>query len=135
VYISNDPSLEGPLETSSMEASTLKVTFYETPLKPSLEDSPFQENMLIIGKIPISKIVLQAITQTPLFYPPPSITTYLVVSTLNFPNTLIIIQIWYLDQEYMILVPSLLPQLEVFPTQFMVQTPTLPIDNMGGGNP
>jgi hypothetical protein len=106
---------------------------YLNLLLKQLLHNPLQKHPPMTGQILVWKMVPQAITQIPFFYPPPKVSTYQVTTTLTLPNMVISIHVWYLDPPSMVLVPSLPPQLEDFPMQSMVQTPTPPTGHTVGG--
>jgi hypothetical protein len=78
------------------------------------------------GHIPVWKIVPQAITQIPFFYPPPGIQTFQVAATLTLSNMVLAIPVWYLHPPEMVPQPSLPPQTEGIPMTIPILTPTIP---------
>jgi hypothetical protein len=61
------------------------------------------------GHIPVWETVPQAITQIPLFYPPPGVQAFQVAATLTLPNMVLAILVWYLHSPEMVPQPSLPP--------------------------
>jgi hypothetical protein len=91
VEIPDAPPSGDSLSHSFTPSLTQEILPEEPPLGESVENQP------PVGQIPIWKIVPQAITQIPFFYPPLGVTTYQVVANLTLPNMVIAIPIWYLD--------------------------------------
>jgi hypothetical protein len=85
-------------------------------------------------KSPFWKIVPQAITQIPFFYPPPGVTTYQVVATLTLPNMVITIPVWYLEPPAMVPGLSLPPQPAVPLPRSVAHPSTHPTGHTVGGN-
>jgi hypothetical protein len=115
-------------DESSLEKQKLQPTteiFTPQPIPKTHTSEPSTDYPSMNGKIPICKMVPQSITQISFFYSPPGVTTYQVFVTLNFPNMVITIPLWYLEKQSMIPIPYIPPQLEVFPMQPMVQTPLI----------
>jgi hypothetical protein len=78
------------------------------------------------GHTPIWETVPQPLTQTPFFYPPPSIEAFQVATTLTLPNMVLAIPVWYLHPPEMVPRPSLPPQ-EGIPMTIPILTPTSPL--------
>jgi hypothetical protein len=116
-----------PLREASL-ISNIPLVAELPPHEPSVTSSnpPVHDFTSLQGHIPVWETVPQAITQIPLFYPPPSVQAFQVAATLTLSNMVLEILVWYLHPPEIVPRPSLPLQMEGIPMTIPILTPTIP---------